>query len=63
MYNLLLQSSLKTLSNLCFTNKQAQKICFNRYFWINYANLNHYPIIEQTTIKNWLKHFTIYNET
>lgn len=41
MYNILLQADDNTISSLCKTNKQANKICNDKQFWIDKFALHH----------------------
>src|SRR5947208_2278161 len=62
-YNILIQSDIETIENLCVTNKNAYKICNNKSFWRNKFHNDGLPFDSQkqyNTVNEWIKE---YNDT
>ena len=61
LYNILLQSDVETLNNLCRTNKEAETLCKSVQFWMDKMNNDNLPIYEVKNKK--LSKLKIYEET
>ena len=61
LYNVLLQADIKTLNNLCITNKEASKYCNSDRFWTDKFNNDNLPIFNVRNDK--MSKFQIYDET
>src|SRR5258708_7374227 len=57
LYNILLHSDLNTIKNICETDKQANKICNDKYFWKNKITYDNLLIVEDMpfTMKSYKK--------
>lgn len=61
LYNVLLQSDLKTTLEFCSTNQLASLWCKQKSFWIDKFNAFHFYLpIGVDTIKDYIKHFDWY---
>ena len=57
LYQILLQTNINDMENLCMINKNAIKICHNKHFWIEKLNKDYinYDLPLPTTIRGIIK--------
>jgi hypothetical protein len=60
IYNLLLNADIKTINNLCQTNKIANKYCKNKQFWFDKFNRDNLPQINLDSGDfNWINGYNL----
>lgn len=59
-FQILLDSDIKTLENLCFADKSRMKICNDQKFWENFFQKNNMKIFKYgNNVNEWLKIYTL----
>jgi len=58
LYEFLYQSDIDNLQNLCLIDKEAKRICYDKYFWYNYFDKHNLEVItDENTPQQWIHEF------
>ena len=60
-FELLLQSDIDTIENICMSNKEIGKTCKDKYFWEQKFEYDNLPILTmQNTQSGWIKEYKMH---